>query len=232
MSRPSRGRPPAPRSACRIAATLAAVVALACALPAHAWNDATGTLDMPWLGSGERARLFTKTSSCLMCPTGSSFHRSWGTSGRSGTDPYDDVAAAMRFLKQKGILDAWPEAIGEGSVGDGSETIEPRAAPHRFTIVMLDPMVVVMRFDLGALVEAGDSDPNQVVGTPYLNQAVEFGTHLPATGTLEWFSPSADAPPAPVASTGPDRGEIVVQGRRLVLERRGDQWIVGAPRRP
>ena len=156
MNLPRRRRRPSPGTARPIVATLGAIVALACALPAQAWNDVTGTLDMPWLGSGERARLFTKTSSCLMCPTGSSFQRSWGTSGRSGTDPYDDVAAAMRFLKRKGILDAWPAAIAEGSVGDGNEIIEPRAAPHRFTVVMLDPIVVVMRFDLGALVKAGD----------------------------------------------------------------------------
>lgn len=212
-------------------ATLCVFAALAGAVPADAWNDATGELDMPWLGSGARARLFTKTSTCIMCPTGTSFHRAWGTSGWNGTDPYDDVGAALRFLRQKGVLDAWPEAIAEGSVGDGNEIIEPRAAPYRFTIVMLDPMVVVMRFDLGALVKAVDYDAEQSIGTPYLNQAVEFGTHVPATGTLQWFSPTADQAPTRVTMTGDRRGEIVVQGRRLVLDRRGDEWIVAAPSR-
>ena len=212
-----------------VLAALALVTLLAG--PAAAWNDATGTLDMPWLGSGGRARLYTKTSTCIMCPTGTSFHRAWGASSWSGTDPYDDVGAALRFLRTKGILDAWPEAIAEGSVGDGHEIIEPRAAPYRFTIVMLDPMVVVMRFDLGALVKAVDWDDDQTIGTPYLNQAVEFGTHVPATGTLQWFSPTADRAPTRVVMSSPERGEIVVQGRRLVLDRRGGEWIVGAPAR-
>lgn len=219
----------------RALATIAAVVTAAVlggAVPAGAWNDATGELDMPWLGSGARARMFTKTTTCIMCPTGTSFHRAWGTTGWNGTDPYDDVGAALRFLRKKGVLDAWPEAIAEGGVADGTELIEPRAAPYRFTIVMLDPMVVVMRFDLGALVKAVDYDAEQAIGTPYLNQAVEFGTRVPATGTLQWFSPTADQAPTRVTMSGDTHGEIVVQGRRLVLDRRGSEWIVAAPRRP
>ena len=214
--------------------TLLATLAILLAAPAavSAWDDATGSLDMPWMGSGERARLFTQQSTCLMCPTGYRYDRSWGANGRSGHDPYDDVGAALVFLKKKGVLDAWPEAIAEGSVGDGKETIEPRAAPYRFTVVMIEPTVVVMRFDLGALVKIGAiPDDDQKIGTPRLNQGVEFGTHLPATGTLLWFSPAADRPPAPVTLADPTHGEIVVQGLRLALERRGDQWTVAAPQR-
>ncbi len=205
--------------------------ALLVARPARAWNDATGDLDMPWLGSGARARMFTKTTTCIMCPTGSSFHRSWGTSGYAGTDPYDDVDAALRFLQSKGVLDTWPKAIAEGSFSDGRETIEARAAPYRFTIAMLDPMVIVMRFDLGALVKAVDFDADQAIGTPRLNQAVEFGTHVPATGTLLWFSPTAGQVPTPVRMTDGEHGEILVQGKRLGLERHGEEWLVRAPER-
>jgi len=200
------------------------------ATPVRAWDDATGSLDMPWLGSGERARLYAKKTSCLMCTTGYEYHQSWGRSGRGGSDPYGDVQRAFGFLQKRGVLATWPEAIGEGSVGDGTEIIEPRAAPYRFTIVMLEPTVVVMRFDLGALVKVGDFDPEQSFGTPRLNQGVEFGTKIPATGTLLWFSPQADQLPTPVALTSPDHGEIVVQGRRLALDRRGDDWAVAAPR--
>ena len=216
-----------------VRALIAAVgLVLVTAAAAAAWDDATGSLDMPWMGSGERARLFTQRSTCLMCPTGYRFDRSWGASGRSGRDPYDDVGAALVFLKKKGVLDAWPEAIAEGTVGDGNETIEPRAAPYRFTVVMIEPTVVVMRFDLGALVKIGAiPDDDQKVGTPRLNQGVEFGTHLPAAGALLWFAPAADRPPAPVTLTDPEHGEIVVQGVRLALERRDDQWTVSAPQR-
>ena len=222
------------RTRATLLATLIGAATLASAVPARAWDDATGSLDMPWLGGGGRARLFTKKSFCMMCPTGYSFHRSWGAAGASGSDPYSEVGAALRFLKKKGILDTWPEAIGEGSVSDGKETIDPRAAPYRFTIVMLQPTVVVMRFDLGALVKVGDFDPDQSIGTPWLNQGVEFGTRVPATGTLLWFSPDADQVPTPVAITRGEQGEhgeIVVQGKTLALERHGDAWIVCAPQR-
>jgi hypothetical protein len=206
-------------------------VVLAKAAPARAWNDATGSLDMPWMGSGERARLFTENSTCIMCPTGYTHHRSWGRSGRAGADPYDEVDRALRFLKTKGVLDAWPAAIAEGTVSDGTEVMEPRAAPYRFTIVMIEPMVVVMSFDLGALVKIGDVDADQAIGTPRLNQAVVFGTRVPASGTLLWFSPDGDRTPIPVALRDADHGEIVVKGLRLALERRDDAWSVLAPER-
>ena len=206
-----------------------AVISLTTGVHAHAWDDATGDLDMPWLGNGERARMFTRTSTCLMCPTGYDFQRSWGTSGRSGEDPYSAVDRTFRFLQDRGVLPAWPEAIAEGSVSDGKEIIEPRAAPYRFTIVMIEPTVVVMRFDLGALVKVGAYDADQAIGTPRLNQGVEFGTRLPATGALEWFSPDAKQLPTPVKLVTPERGQIVVDGKRLALERRGDEWIALRP---
>lgn len=159
------------------------------------------------------------------------YHQRWGRSARAGSDPYDDVQAALRFLQKRGVLDTWPAAIGEGRVVDGTGVIEPRAAPYRFTIVMLEPTVVVMRFDLGALVKVGAFDAAESLGTPRLNQGVAYGTRFPAAGTLLWFSPDADQLPTPVTLTSPEHGEIVAQGRRLTLDRRGDAWVVGAPQR-
>ena len=206
-----------------------AVALLSAPALAFAWDDATGERDMPWLGSGERARLFTEKSTCIMCPTGYSFHQSWGKSGRSGQEPYSTVSGALRFLKKRGVLDQWPEAIGEGSVGDGKEIIDPRAVPYRLTVVMLEPTVIVMRFDLGALIKVGDFNADQALGTPWLNQPVEYGTRIPATGSLLWFSPDAGQVPTPVPLVTPERGEIVAKGRKLMLERRGDEWIVARP---
>jgi hypothetical protein len=202
---------------------------LAVAAPALPWDDRTGDLDMPWLGGGDRARLFADRSTCIMCPTGYTDRRRWGGSARSGEEPYGTVGGALRFLQQKGVLDAWPEALAEGTVIDDDGIIEPRAAPYRFTVVMIQPTVVIMRFDLGALIKVGDVSEGQAIGTPRLNQPVEFGTHVPATGTLLWFSPDAGQPPAPVPLSTPDHGEIVVKGTRLVLQRRGDEWIVDRP---
>jgi hypothetical protein len=202
-----------------------ATALLLIAAPALPWDDHTGDLDMPWLGGGGRARLFADRSTCIMCPTGYTDRRRWGRSAGSGEEPYSTVGHALGFLQRNGVLDAWPEAIGEGTVIDDNGIIKPRAAPYRFTIVMIQPTVVVMRFDLGALVKVGGRG-DQTVGTPHLNQSVEFGTHIPASGTLLWFSPDTKQAPTPVKLSTPDHGEIVVQGTRLVLERRGDEWIV------
>jgi len=208
----------------------AIVVALVLvATPARSWDDRTGDLDMPWVGGGGRARLFADRASCLMCTTGYTALRRWGSSPRSGEDPYDTVGSALRFLQKKRVLDSWPEAIAEGTVIDGDETITPRAAPYRFTIVMIQPTVVVMRFDLGALIKEGEMRDDEEIGTPRLNQPVDFGTHIPASGTLLWFSPEAGQAPTAVLLSTPDHGEIVVKGIRLVLDRRGDEWIVDRP---
>jgi hypothetical protein len=94
---------------------------------------------------------------------------------------------------------------------------------------MIQPTVVVMRFDLGALIKEGELRDDQEIGTPRLNQPVDFGTHIPATGTLLWFSPEAGQVPTAVPLPTPDHGEIAVKGVRLVLDRRGDEWIVDRP---
>jgi hypothetical protein len=126
-------------------------------------------------------------------------------------------------------LKARSAAIAEGSVADGNEIIEPRATPYRLTVVMIEPMVIVMRFDLGALVKLGGGDPDQALGSPRLNQSIAFGTRVPATGHLLWFSPAADQAPTPVTMLAPDRGEIVAAGTRLALRREGATWVVAAP---
>lgn len=205
---------------------VACLLLLLLATVACAWEDATDDRDMPWLGGGGRARWFHDRSSCLMCPTGYRDEERWGRSRWTGADPYATVGTAMRFLQKSGALARWPEALGEGSVFDGRETIEPRAAPYRFTVVMIEPTVVVMRFDLGALVGAPHPGTDQTIGTARLNAGVEFGTRIPATGTLLWFSPDGGQVPTPVVLSSPDAGEIVADGKRLVLTRRGDVWEV------
>jgi hypothetical protein len=206
---------------------LALLLVLAVATAACGWEDVTGDRDMPWLGGGGRARWFRERSTCLMCPTGSREDDRWGRSRWTGEDPWATVAEVTSFLARSGALARWPEAFGEGSAWDGSgEPTTPRAVPYRFTIVMLEPTVVVMRFDLGAMVGAPGPDAAQTIGTARLTQAVEYGTRLPATGTLLWFSPDADQAPTPVTLSSPDAGTITVGGTRLALTRRGDVWDV------
>lgn len=195
---------------------------------ARAWDELTGDRDLPWMGKGGRARWFRKHATCIMCPTGYRVEERWGSSAWWGTDPYDAVQAAFRFLmKQQRAREIWPEAIGEGAVaGADADVIDPRAAPYRFTVVMIEPTVVVMRFDLGALVKLGSPGNGQEIGTPWLNQSVEYGTRLPATGTLLWFSPEGEQGPTPVTLSSPDRGVIRVKGVELALTRAGDDWVV------
>jgi hypothetical protein len=167
-----------------------------------------------------------------MCPTGYTVRRRWGTSGWRGEEPYDTAGRALRFLRDRGILDGWPVALGEGDVGDGGEIIHPRVAPWHLTIVMLSPTVVVMRWDPGALVGLGGAADDQTIGSPRFAGGVAFGTRFPATGTtLRWFSPDAGQPPAPVTMETPDRGVVRVDGVTVVLERRSDAWVVLPPTR-
>lgn len=206
---------------------LALALLVAVATAACAWEDATGDRDMPWLGSGGRAKWFHERSTCLMCPTGHRSEDRWGRSRWTGEDPYTTVGKAMAFLARSGALARWPEALGEGSAWDGSgDPITPRAAPYRFTVVMIEPTVVVMRFDLGAMVGAPNPGTEQTIGTARLGQGVEFGTRIPATGTLLWFSPDAERAPTPVTLSAPDAGTITVGDTRLTLTRRGDAWHV------
>jgi hypothetical protein len=173
--------------------------------------------------------MFGDRSSCMMCPTGFTYRQRWGPSARAGEDPYGTVGGALRFLQERGVLDTWPQALAAGTVIDEDGIITPRAAPYRFTVVMIQPTVVVMRFDLGALVKLVQAREGQAVGTPRLNQSVEFGTHVPATGSLLWFSPAAGQVPTPVTLSTPEHGEIVVKGTRLTLDRQGPEWIVDRP---
>src|SRR5262249_9569699 len=107
---PRPRRPPERHAMTRRPPCLALVLAalLLTAAPARPWDDRTGEIDMPWLGDGGRARMFTGRSACLMCPTGYTAERRWGRSPGSGEEPYGTVGSALRFLQRKGVLDQWP----------------------------------------------------------------------------------------------------------------------------
>lgn len=74
--------------------------------------------------------------------------------------------------------------------------------------------------------EPGQPQSGQIVGAAYIDGVVIYGTRVPATGSLLWFSPEAKAPPAPVANQRAGRGEIQVGGVTLSLERGADLWTV------
>jgi len=205
----------------------AACVAIAVsAPPALAWDDRSAGGDMPWLGSGGRAHLYFQRSSCFGCPTGYKDEERWGRSAWSGEDPYVTVGNAMKFLFTDGGMAKAAKSIGAGSVADGSGIVEPRALPYHMTVVMIEPTVIVMNFDLGALLHEGEKREGQVIGTPYIDGFLTYGTHIPATGSLLWFSPATKIAPTPIPGQASGHGEIVVSSSRLTLERRGAEWLV------
>jgi hypothetical protein len=207
-------------------ATAAVLAAALSALPACGWEDRSAGGDTPWLGSGGRAHVYFQRSSCFGCPTGYKDEQRWGRSPWSGEDPHVTVGKAMSFLFTDAGMAKAAKRIGAGSVGNGGGIIEPRALPYHMTVVMIEPTVIVVNFDLGALIHEGETRKGQVVGTPYIDGYLTYGTRVPATATLLWFSSDAKIAPTPVPNQGAGRGEIDVKGIWLTLERQRDQWIV------
>lgn len=191
-----------------------------------AWEDRTAGTDMPWMGGGGRAHPYFDRSACFGCPTGYKDRERWGRSRWSGEDPYVTVSKAMSFLVTAGGMGNAARSIGAGTIGVEGGTIEPRAIPYHLTVVMIEPTIVVMNFDLGALIHQGEPQHGQVVGTPYTDGTVSYGTRIPATGTLLWFAPNAKIAPTPVAGQASGRGEINVGRIRVSLERQKDEWVV------
>jgi hypothetical protein len=193
---------------------------------ALAWKEVPG--DMPWLGNGGRARLYAEDRGCFGCTTGSRHVERWGRNSLAGPSPYETLNEAMSFFAAVGGLADAPKAGGAGSTAtESGEIVETRALPYGFTIVMIEPTVMIMNFDLTALVRGGESPQGQVAGgSPLVEGWVHYGTHVPATGTLLWFSPAAKQPPQLAARGDAAHGEIVVNGVRLALDRQGDTWIV------
>jgi hypothetical protein len=204
------------------AVSLAAAIS---ALPACGWEDHSAGGDMPWMGNGGRARIYSKDASCFGCPTGYKHEERWGSSSWSGEDPYVTVGKAMNFLFTDGGMAKAAKRFGAGSVADDSGVIEPRALPYHMTVVMIKPTVIVMNFDLGALVRDGETREGQVIGTPYTDGYLNYGTRVPATGSLLWFSPDAKVAPTPVAGQASGHAEIAVSGHRIALDRKDFEWV-------
>jgi len=219
-------------------------VALALALPClaadgdrpklvpYVWNDVTGARDMPWMGRGGRARWFMRDMTKpwdVMDPRGPKIETRWGASGSSGESPYETANRAVAYLERIGALKAWPAyPIAEG--------VSPRRAfPYRITIVCIEPIVAILRFDLSAVIEdpiefsfgafpprLRDNSSDQRLGWPGIPNSVMFGTHVSSRGSLLWFSPDAQVPPTPLdLSSG--RARIALRETTFEVDRRGEE---------
>lgn len=226
----------------KIVAILLAAIAFAApcraedkALVPYVWNDVTGTRDMPWMGSGGRARWYKRDVTKpwdFMNPRGPTIETRWGSSGGSGEDPYGTGDRTVAYLERIGALKAWPSY-------PAAEGQPPRSAfPYRVTIVCIQPVVAILRFDLSAVIAdptefshgafplalREDSFDQQVSGGNIVN-AVMFGTRVSNRGGLSWFSPDAQVPPTPLdLSSG--KARIAVRGVTLEVERRGEEIAI------
>ncbi len=221
-----------------------ATLILAASLPVHAqqggglpftWSDQTGARDMPWLGKGGRAHWYLMDKSKpwdFMNPRGAEIEKRWGSSGRSGTSPYQDAEHAMEFLTRIGFVKPWPAYPSETPEG------QMVAFPYRVTIVAIQPTVAIVRFDLAGAIEDPipfgrgayppsqyQTYPDQGLGWGKTPNRIMFGTHVLNRGSLLWFCPEANVGPTPLdVSSG--RAEIVLKDFRLAVERKGDELEV------
>jgi hypothetical protein len=218
-------------------ALLCAPLAYAESLTPYVWNDVTGKRDMPWLGGGGRAHYYKRDVTKpwdFMNPRGPTIETRWGASGSSGEDPWQTRERAVAYLERIGALKAWPSypPLEEGHPG-------AVAYPFRVTIVCLEPLVAILRFDLSAAlpdpIEFFDGAmPPSLQGAAAVDQdlagrdlpnAVMFGSRVSARGTLLWFSPDGPQAPAPLdLSSG--RARIAVKGVVLELEKKGEEIVV------
>ena len=200
------------------------------------WNDMTGARDMPWLGKGGRARWGAKDRTKpweFMDPRGPKIEARWGASGGTGESPYATAQRAVDYLGQIGFLKPWPRYPAD------SASAGTTALPYRLTLVCLQPMVVILRFDLSAAIP--DPVPEFSFGAyppshrehPWLQglnggglaNGVMFGSRVLDRGSLLWFSPDAQVPPTPLdLSRG--SAEISANGTRLKMTRNGEEWEV------
>jgi hypothetical protein len=213
----------------------AAVSGAASAQLPYLWSDQTGDRDMPWLGSGGRARWYVRDVTSpldIMNPRGPTIEKHWGSSGRSGESPYDTGDRAVAYLERIGALAPWPTYPPV----DNRPAVT--AFPYRITIVCIEPTVAILRFDLSAAIpdpiefsfgafppSRQDHSPTDTVSGGRNANDVMFGTRVSTRGSLWWFSPDAQVPPTPLdISSG--RAKIAVRGVTLELVRRGDELEV------
>ncbi len=183
-----------------------ALAAVAISSLAHAWKENTDG-DLPWLGDGGRAHFYRQDSSSPFSASGYKTEQRWGRSSWSGEDPYITVNKAM------GFLDARRGAGPRAGRGRRRQRLCGRQRGDPGPCAALPVHRGHDRTDRGdhelrpGRPDAGDEPAQgQIVGSARVNGWVRYGTRVPATGTLLWFSPEAKQAPTPVAGQATGAG--------------------------
>lgn len=217
-----------------LTAATAALAAEQVGLP-FVWSDQTGKRDMPWMGKGGRAHWYVidKTKPWdFMNPRGPTLEWHWGSSGGSGTSPYEDSEHMMAYLDRVGFLKPWPRYPSDSNHKDAI------ALPYRITIVSIQPTVAILRFDLAGVVEdpiefsfgafppsQRDNATDQGLAWANTPNRIMMGTHLANNGSMMWFCPEENIAPRPLdVSSG--HAEMMLKDFKLGIDLKGGEFEV------
>lgn len=196
-----------------LVAILAALVSVGCGGRWEMRRDPT-----PWVAPGYRVTAYFQHES------GAGRGRlEWRDTVRHRKyNPYRLAGEIEQFMAGRGMFAQWPSTglIDASEKGGIPEVI----APFRFTLVSIDPMVVLMTPhafppNAGAYDMPGASDAS-FPGIRSMRNNIEIGTSAPYADGIEFFLPEQGAGPALVEWSNGEASISLGSGERLLLARR------------
>lgn len=201
----------------------------ACVQPWKAMDDAT-----PWAAGGIPARaigrVVEKPFFVVAAPDRTMDVR-WEDARGVKHRPRDIVEHAQSYLDASGMSQNWP--LAGIYIGGSRGGVEQRIAPFDFTIVSIDPVVVLMTpHELGPDIEGtrreivGElADRHQLRGR-WLANPFRYGSRMPYDEHVLWFSPDLKHGPSELPMTNAVSEVLLLPHGRLRLMRKGQWWMI------
>ena len=194
----------------------------------------------PWGTPLEAGRLPVKsTIREFRTPEGASISVVW-TGAKSVFDSRREVQRASAFLvtcsKAEWVtgryIDGLPPEWVLRSPAAETDDVTVKLFPVTKIDVAIDPLVVVV-FDTPCLDVADDEGsirfpnaPDRTAAIASLGRGYLYGTFVPTSGRLMWFSPDMKIEPAWIKLTDDSRAQIVLPQANLALSRTSNGWQV------